>query len=307
MTHKLSYSLCFLFFLSAVFFSQLLAASLEVHFLDVGLGDCALLLFPSGEKMMIDCGDSSAGPKVVEYLAAKNISSLDFLVLTRPRKESIAGAPEVLSKIKVKKIYDSGQEYGLTFYEEIKGMARALPGTELLRARRNEKISGIADSEIAFLNPADVFITGGVSDIDENSIVVQVRYKEIHFLFAGAIGEKAQKMLLNQPGQKIRADVLKVSNFGARHSNNPEFLKAAGIKYAVISVGRRNRYDYPSDESLVVLNSLAKEVYRTDLDGHIICISDGSQVRIKKARSDTLSFSTARTSAPRGAKKKSRK
>lgn len=52
--------------------------------------------------------------------------------------------------------------------------------------------------------------------------------------------------------------------------------------YGIISVGEGNSYDHPSDTALSRLRDAGTTVFRTDLQGTIVCVSDGN----------TLSFST---------------
>ena len=49
-------------------------------------------------------------------------------------------------------------------------------------------------------------------------------------------------------------------------------------KYAVISVGAKNSYGHPTEETLSKLSDADATVYRTDLQGDIIAKSDGKNV-----------------------------
>ena len=46
-------------------------------------------------------------------------------------------------------------------------------------------------------------------------------------------------------------------------------------QYAVISVGEGNSYGHPTEDTLSRLRDAGAIVYRTDLQGNIICYSDG--------------------------------
>ena len=63
-------------------------------------------------------------------------------------------------------------------------------------------------------------------------------------------------------------DVLKVGHHGSRTSSSKEFINEVNPKYAIISVGKNNRYGHPNKE---ILNNLEQsKIYRTDWDGSII-------------------------------------
>ncbi len=280
--------------------------NLEVHFLDVGFGESILILFPLGKVMLIDTGSKETTYKVVEYIKNKNISKIDYLVLTHPHKENIAGAVEILNKFEITNIYDSGQEYELTFYEDIKNIVKEKKNINYQIVGSTSKITDISEAEISFLNPDNTFITGSISDIDENSVVVYLKYKNTTFLFTGGIGLKAGKKIISKINSPLKIDVLKVSNFGAKQSNNKEFLKSLNIQYAVISVSRRNRYNYPSNETLVILKELSKEIFRTDLNGDIVSYSDGTTIQMKTIKSNLVFFQRARRKAPQLSKRKLR-
>jgi competence protein ComEC len=55
-------------------------------------------------------------------------------------------------------------------------------------------------------------------------------------------------------------------------------------KYAVISVGKDNTYGHPHDEVLSRLRDAGIKTFRTDLQGDIICTSDGKTVTFKPTR-----------------------
>ena len=49
-------------------------------------------------------------------------------------------------------------------------------------------------------------------------------------------------------------------------------------QYAVISVGKDNSYGHPTEEVLSRLRDAEVKTFRTDLQGDIICVSDGKNV-----------------------------
>ena len=58
-------------------------------------------------------------------------------------------------------------------------------------------------------------------------------------------------------------------------------------KYAVISVGKGNSYGHPTDAVLSRLRDVGATVYRTDLQGDIVAVSDGENITFKTKKNET--------------------
>ena len=65
------------------------------------------------------------------------------------------------------------------------------------------------------------------------------------------------------------------SSSGSGTSTGYRLLYEAQPKYAVISCGADNEYGHPHDDTLSRLRDADVTVYRTDLNGTIVCRSDG--------------------------------
>lgn len=86
--------------------------------------------------------------------------------------------------------------------------------------------------------------------------------------------------------------MLKIGHHGSRNSTTYPFLREIMPEYAVISVGKDNTYGHPTEDVLSRLLDVGAKVYRTDIQGDIIAVSDGNTVTItpaKNADADTLS------------------
>ena len=51
--------------------------------------------------------------------------------------------------------------------------------------------------------------------------------------------------------------------------------------YAIIQVGKDNSYNLPNQETIDKLQAIGTKVYRTDEDGNILVISDGSNIQVE--------------------------
>ena len=115
---------------------------------------------------------------------------------------------------------------------------------------------------------------------NESSIVLRIDYGDTSFLFTGDAEEWSEEMLL-QDNVPLKADVLKVAHHGSPYSSTREFLQAVSPKFAVISVGKVNRYGHPSEHVLRRLHEVGAAILRTDKLGTIIIKSDGTSLSIE--------------------------
>lgn len=120
--------------------------------------------------------------------------------------------------------------------------------------------------------------------INNNSLVCKLVYKNFSMLFTGDIEEIAEKAIISKYVNKLEllnADILKVAHHGSKTSSIKEFISAVNPKYAVIGVGKDNKFGHPSEKTLETLNDKNVKIYRTDISGEIVIIIDGDSVKVK--------------------------
>ncbi|MFA6098150.1 MAG: ComEC/Rec2 family competence protein [Patescibacteria group bacterium] len=80
------------------------------------------------------------------------------------------------------------------------------------------------------------------------------------------------------PANPLKSDVLKVGHHGSKYSSSLEFLQAVDPQYAVIQVGKDNKFGHPHEQVVKRLNGLGFNVLRNDLEGDITMESDGDNI-----------------------------
>ena len=85
-------------------------------------------------------------------------------------------------------------------------------------------------------------------------------------------------------GVTLKSTVLKVGHHGSYTSSSYQFLRAVQAEYAVISCGQGNSYGHPHDQILSRLRDADLKLFRTDLQGDIMCTSDGKTVSFTVTR-----------------------
>ena len=248
------------------------SGTMEVHFLDVGQGDATLIIC-DGEAMLIDSGDPNQGTKIQLYLTKQGISSLKYLVLTHPDSDHIGGAPVIITKYDIGTIFMSGYQKP----EEHKASERV---QEALSYRLYDPVIPSVGDSYSLGNASLTFIGPVNYQADEPnnaSLALLIQHGSNRFLFTGDAEEPEENDIL-QTGIGIQADVYKVGHHGSYSSSGNPFLQAVRPTYAVISCGRDNTYGHPHDATLQRLNAVGAKIFRTDQQGTIVAISDGSNI-----------------------------
>ena len=252
-----------------IFFPRLVLAEelLTVHFLDVGQAD-AIIVECGGEYLMIDGGNVADSQYIFAFLRnTLQISHLDYIVATHPHEDHIGGIPAALNACSVGTIFSPVADYDSEVFRSLVKYA-GLQGVELSIPANGESFL-LGDATACF------FTTGKeYSDMNNSSLVVKITHGETSFLFMGDAEVELEHDLVDM-GVDLSATVLKVGHHGSDSSSSYYFLRAVMPQYAVISVGRENPYGHPSDAVLSRLHDEGAKVYRTDLQGDILCTCTG--------------------------------
>lgn len=247
---------------------------LRAYFLDVGQGDSSVILF-GNRTVLIDAGEREYGDVVVDDLRALGVDHIDLLVATHPHSDHIGGMQEVLSSFPVTEVLDSGLPHTSSLYENFLDEIQARHINYSV-ARRGDTID-LDDLRIFILSPPDTLIG---DDLNDNSVVLRVSYGTFNLLFTGDAGKTAESQLV-KTGYALDADVLKVSHHGSSDATGSAFLTRVDPDIAVISVGSENEYGHPHAETIDRLEATGVKIYRTDIDGTILVVSDGSSFSVK--------------------------
>ena len=72
--------------------------NLRVHILDVGQADCILIQGPE-KTMVIDGGESSDAPDIIQYLRDQGVERIDYYLNTHPHSDHYGGIIQVMEAI----------------------------------------------------------------------------------------------------------------------------------------------------------------------------------------------------------------
>ncbi len=247
-------------------------SSFQVHFIDVGQADSALVIC-DGHYMLIDGGNAGDSDLVYAYLERHGAERLDYMVASHAHEDHIGGLSGALNYAKVGTALCPVTEHSSKVFEN---MVKYLEeqGKSLTVPAPGDRFS-LGSAQVEILGPVKEY-----DDTNDTSIVLRIDYGETSFLFTGDMETGAEEDLI-QSGADLEATVLKVGHHGSDTSTGYQFLREVMPKYGVISVGEGNKYGHPSDEVLSRLRDAGTEVYRTDMQGHVIAESDGKTVTFR--------------------------
>lgn len=270
------------------FAPRLTAGALEVTVLDVGQGDSIFVAFPDGRTLLTDGGGSygatrvggmrtglDIGESVVSpYLWQRGIKRLDAIALSHAHTDHLDGLNAVLDNFRVQELW-IGRAVDSPAFRALVEHAKAR-GVRVIDRTRGDSFSWGGVTGLV-LWPEDPTAAAEASNND--SLVLRLEHGRQAFLLPGDI-EKPVEADLVMRGDPLAAGVLKVPHHGSRTSATEAFLNAVQPRAAVVSVGETNSFGHPHRATLDRLSAAGVRVLRTDRDGTVTFLCDGSAVRV---------------------------
>ena len=278
---------------------------LNLHFIDIGQGDCIFIEFPDGNCMLIDSGDTKKAnaTKIVNYITDLGYEEITFLLATHTDADHIGNMVDVFENFDVKYCFRpfvySSNTNSSSFSEQFNQKAQVSKAFEcntktyykFLNAIFNEKcswefVNKNSDFESAFnlngqelcytfdfLSPTDDIPYVSYSNPNDYSPICILTYGEFEIMFTGDASTAVEKEVINHPeysGRIGKLDALKVGHHGSDTSTSQLLIDTINPSYAVIQCGVDNNYNHPIQSVLTRLLECGTLAYRTDLHGNVV-------------------------------------
>ncbi len=243
-----------------------------VYYLDVGQGDSIVLISPhQREVVMIDTGGKisylqeeweqsnknyNLSANTIKFLKSLGITNIDYLIITHGDIDHAGEAINIVNNINVSHVLFNNDNYNELELEIIDTLKN-----KDIKYLKNIKSINFGNTKLYFLN--DTLY----DNENDNSTVIYYPIQGKKFLFMGDAGVDVEKNLVSKYNLE-NITILKVGHHGSKTSTSEEFIAEIKPQYAIISVGRNNRYNHPSKEVIDTLNK--QKVYRTDTMGSIM-------------------------------------
>lgn len=247
----------------------------EIHFLDVGQGDCTIILC-DGEAMVIDGGPRSSSSFVYSYVKKTlKLQHIDYMISTHPHLDHVYGLASILNAAPVDLLLTPVLEWDSKAFNSMLKYAKQ-QGTILSIPQAGDTLQ-LGSAVITILHCWPEAIQ--YSRTNDSSIVTKINYGQTSFIITGDAEDWSEYMMIDS-GINLEANVLRVSHHGSNSGTTLEFLKAVRPTYAIISVGKDNGYGHPHQEVLDRLAIIGAKVFRTDEMGTIVMSSDGKSITL---------------------------
>ena len=258
--------------------------ALTVTFVDVGQGDCILLVAPDGKTMLVDAGPVGSIDAIRAALAAQNVASLDVVVATHPHADHIGAMAGVFASYAVDTYVTIPRQQTDMLCMRVQNMVSD-SGCTVVYPTGGQTIEWSETCTVTVLNP----IAGypDPEELNDASIVLRVQYGDTAVLLCGDAEELAEMRMLDTfPRSMLEAHVMKLGHHGSSSSTGYSFFLAVSPDYAVVSCGADNDYGHPHLETLSLLYDTRTALYRTDYDGTITFRLDGTNVSVETTRKE---------------------
>nr|VFK02251.1 MAG: competence protein ComEC [Candidatus Kentron sp. H]VFK02502.1 MAG: competence protein ComEC [Candidatus Kentron sp. H]VFK05539.1 MAG: competence protein ComEC [Candidatus Kentron sp. H] len=242
--------------------------------LDVGQGLAAVVR--TREHVLVYDTGPAYGPSfdagravIAPFLRSRGIESVDRVVVSHEDADHAGGLRSLLAEFPVDRLFANtlmGNGHA-DRQPAIDSLSKRKPTKNIaLRSTCRDGVEWRWDGvDFRFLHPP----SGKAASGNNGSCVLAITNTEGTILLTGDIEQTAERRLVQNHGDRLRADILVAPHHGSDSSSSETFLTAARPRYALFSVGYRNRFGLPSGAVVARYRQAGARLLFSDRDGAI--------------------------------------
>ena len=235
--------------------------------LDVGQGDALFIESSTGTQIMFDVGGARKVLGPLSKLMSSFDRTIDAVVITNPDADHIGGFSDIFKSYKVGAVFESGTLNDSKTFQNLKTEIKNQKIPDIL-VKKGMKLHLGGGAVIDILFP-DRDVSAWTTN--DGSIIARLTYGDTSIMLSGDSTTKTEKIILSENSkEQLKSTFLKVGHHGSRTSTSSSFVKVVSPEYALISVGKDNKYGHPHADTLATLAQSGAKILRTDLLGTII-------------------------------------
>lgn len=252
--------------------------SLRLVIFDVGQG-LAVAAQTHSHALLYDTGpnfnsEANSGNRIlIPALRGMGIAQLDGLILTHDDNDHTGGALSILQGLPVNWL-SSSLAANHPLLQHASNTRRCMDG-------QTWEWDGV---HFEVLHPtAESYAVEKIRD-NNRGCVLKISTGKHSVLLAADIEKESEWRLLKQHEEKLPATLLVVPHHGSKTSSVNAFVAAIHPRYAVFTVGYRNRFGHPREEVVERYRAIRSELLRSDKDGAIVVDMDTQNISVERYR-----------------------
>ncbi|SCT11094.1 competence protein ComEC [Staphylococcus caeli] len=245
----------------------------KLTMLNVNQGDSLLFETPQREAVLIDTGGTlhKPGEKVKHNIAKKRVlptlrrhgvKKIKYLIITHPHVDHMGELNYLINAMNIENLIINQQSFQKNQINLLKKQCK----------QHSVKILDFKMIPYFFLSQAKFNLLDTTiqtsEDLNEQSIVTLIEYKDIKILLMGDASTKNEFELVKKYNIG-KIDILKVGHHGSKTSTSDNFINIIKPHISLISVGKSNLYNLPNIEIIKRLQQAHSNTYMTSQSGEV--------------------------------------
>ncbi len=219
--------------------------------LDTGKADC-IVIKNNSNIVVIDTAESEDFSKVKNFLDSKNITQIDYLIITHFDKDHVGGASQLIDNYRILNVIEPSYSKESEYVDDYRASLESSTQTSLT----------ILDDELELDAIGMKLIPTSLEDVNSNnnSIICELELEGKNILLMGDAEEKRLDEYLSD-NLNNRYDFIKMPHHGSYNDMLESLIQYADPKAVGITCSSKNPAD---DETLELLERYGVKTYLTE-------------------------------------------